>query len=217
MGRAGGPKKLPKTAPETKREGWIEERLARGQRPTAVCLAAVEEWGISEATAWRYIAAVRDRWAAEAPADRSKARAEVLAQVDHLIASISSVTNLVNDQMARLDQITDNADQIMIAVNQRRTALTELIGATRSMIRQLNDLAATNNKPMHQALTRMRSVVDTLVAHRKDLDRTLEMAGPAMRMYTNSLGDGPWLGVNAPYFVLPDSFYCLIGSAKGCA
>jgi hypothetical protein len=86
MGRAGGPKKLPKTAPETKREGWIEERLARGQRPTAVCLAAVEEWGISEATAWRYIAAVRDRWAAEAPADRSKARAEVLAQVDHLIA-----------------------------------------------------------------------------------------------------------------------------------
>ena len=138
-------------------------------------------------------------------------------QVDHLIASISSVTNLVNDQMARLDQITDNADQIMIAVNQRRTALTELIGATRSMIRQLNDLAATNNKPMHQALARMRSVVDTLVAHRKDLDRTLEMAGPAMRMYTNSLGDGPWLGVNAPYFVLPDSFYCLIGSAKGCA
>ncbi len=138
-------------------------------------------------------------------------------QVDHLISSISSVTSLVNDQMGRLDQITTNADQIMIAVNQRRTALTELIRATRSMIRQLNELAATNNKPMHQALTRMRSVVDTLVEHRKDLDRTLQMAGPAMRMYTNSLGDGPWLGVNAPYFVLPDSFYCLIGSAKGCA
>ena len=84
------------------------------------------------------------------------------------------------------------------------------------MIRQLNTLAATNDKPMHQALTRMRSVMDTLVAHRAELDRTLQLAGPAMRMYTNSLGDGPWLGVNAPYFVLPDSFYCLTGSAKGC-
>ncbi len=137
-------------------------------------------------------------------------------QVDHLITSIQAVTGLVNDQMERIDQITTNADQIMIAINQRKQALTELIRATRQMIRQLNTLAATNDKPMHQALTRMRSVMDTLVAHRAELDRTLQLAGPAMRMYTNSLGDGPWLGVNAPYFVLPDSFYCLTGSAKGC-
>jgi len=137
-------------------------------------------------------------------------------QVDHLIGSIRSVTNLVNDQMERIDQITTNADHIMTAINQRRNALSELIRTTRRMIRQLNTLAATNDQPMHQALTQMRSVTSTLVAHRDQLDRTLEMAGPAMRMYTNSLGDGPWLGVNAPYFVLPDSFYCLTGSAKGC-
>lgn len=137
-------------------------------------------------------------------------------QVDHLISSIQSVTALVNGQMERIDQITTNADQIMVAVNNRHQALTELIRSTRQMIRQLNTLAATNDKPMHQALTRMRSVVDTLVDHRKELDRTLQMAGPAMRLYTSSLGDGPWLGVNAPYFVLPDDFYCLTGSAKGC-
>lgn len=137
-------------------------------------------------------------------------------QVDHLISSIQSVTALVNGQMERIDQITANADQIMVAVNQRHQALTELILSTRQMIRQLNTLAATNDKPMHQALTRMRSVVDTLVAHRRELDRTLQMAGPAMRLYTSSLGDGPWLGVNAPNFVLPDDFYCLIGAAKGC-
>jgi phospholipid/cholesterol/gamma-HCH transport system substrate-binding protein len=137
-------------------------------------------------------------------------------QVDHLISSIQSVTAMVNDQMERIDQITTNADQIMVAVNKRHEALTELIRSTRQMIRQLNTLAATNDKPMHQALTRMRSVVETLVDHRKELDRTLQMAGPAMRLYTSSLGDGPWLGVNAPYFVLPDDFYCELGSAKGC-
>jgi len=47
----------------------------------------MEEWGISERTAWELIAAVRDRWHAEAPADRSKARAEVLAQVDALLTA----------------------------------------------------------------------------------------------------------------------------------
>lgn len=76
--------KLPVTQ-EAKRIAWVEQRLCEGMRPSAVMHAVCEEWGISERLAWELVAKVRDRWAAEAPADRSKAREEVLAQVDHLV------------------------------------------------------------------------------------------------------------------------------------
>jgi phospholipid/cholesterol/gamma-HCH transport system substrate-binding protein len=53
-------------------------------------------------------------------------------------------------------------------------------------------------------------VLGTLVKHRDDLAKTLQLADPAMRLYVNSAGDGPWLGVNAPYVIFPDSYWCVV-------
>ena len=53
-------------------------------------------------------------------------------------------------------------------------------------------------------------VLRTLNDHRADLDRTLELAGPTMRVFTNATGDGPWLGVNAPWAIFPDDLVCTL-------
>ncbi|WP_068120027.1 hypothetical protein [Nocardioides massiliensis] len=52
----------------------------------------------------------------------------------------------------------------------------------------------------------------TLNRQEKHLGRTLRLAGPTMRVFTNAAGDGPWLGVNAPYAILPDNLLCALPS-----
>lgn len=77
-----------------KREAWIEKRLAQGMRPTAVVRAAQEEWGLSESPLWALVGEIKARWLAESEATRPEARAEVLAQVDHLLATASEASDL---------------------------------------------------------------------------------------------------------------------------
>lgn len=70
-----------------KRVAWLEKRLAQGIRPTALVQLATGEWGVSESAVWRMLAEIKARWLEESAAKRPEARAEVLSQVDHLIAS----------------------------------------------------------------------------------------------------------------------------------
>ena len=74
-------------------------------------------------------------------------------------------------------------------------------------------LAAVVRKSAPQlepALKDMKKVLAVLDKHRADLDRTLALAGPTMRVFTNATGDGPWLGVNAPWAIVPDDLVCSI-------
>lgn len=73
--------------PEAKRLAWLEKRLAQGIRPTALVQNAASEWGVGESTIWRLIGVIKARWLEESAAKRPEARAEVLSQVDHLIAT----------------------------------------------------------------------------------------------------------------------------------
>jgi phospholipid/cholesterol/gamma-HCH transport system substrate-binding protein len=69
---------------------------------------------------------------------------------------------------------------------------------------------------MKAALGQLHTILGTLEANRDDLAKTLALAEPALRFYVNSGGDGPWLGVNAPYLVFPDTLWCLVRRDIGC-
>ncbi|MBL0219648.1 MAG: hypothetical protein IPQ07_38010 [Myxococcales bacterium] len=69
------------------RPEWVEQQLLEGHRPTAVVRMAMEQWGISESSAWLLMRETRERWARESAENRAVARAEVLAQIDHLLAA----------------------------------------------------------------------------------------------------------------------------------
>lgn len=136
------------------------------------------------------------------------------AQISQMLTATRSVTDEVVAQRQQILDVMKHGDQIFQMLEQRRQAITALLKNSRTLILQLTTLAKQTNGPMTSAMRDLRTILSTLVQQRDDLKSTLEMADPALRLYVNSAGDGPWLGVNAPYFIFPDSFWCLKG--VGC-
>ena len=129
-------------------------------------------------------------------------------QLDDLLGSTRAVTHTLVDQQDELDALMTDADLVMTMVYERREAIRLLLRDSRRLVVRMTALARENQRRLEPALRDVRRVLGVLTEHERDLDRTLELAGPAMRFFTNSTGDGPWLGVNSPYFIFPDDLVC---------
>ncbi|GEP35676.1 ABC transporter substrate-binding protein [Nocardioides szechwanensis] len=137
-------------------------------------------------------------------------------QLDRLLESTRAVTDLLVDQQDELVSLMTDADLVMTMVYERREALRLLLHDSRDLVVRLTSLVRDNQAGLGATLRDARKVLRVLTAHKADLDRTLELAGPAMRFFTNGTGDGPWLGVNSPYFVFPDDLICTTTRPEDC-
>lgn len=137
-------------------------------------------------------------------------------QLDRLLESTRAVTDLLVDQQDELVSLMTDADLVMTMVYERREALRLLLRDSRDLVVRLTSLVRDNQAGLGATLRDARKVLRVLTAHQADLDRTLELAGPAMRFFTNGTGDGPWLGVNSPYFVFPDDLICTTTRPEDC-
>lgn len=129
-------------------------------------------------------------------------------QLGRILAASKQLTATVLDQQDELDALMTNADLVMTMAHQRRDTLAALLRSSNKLATGITELARATRKDLDPMLANLKTVVTTLTTQKKDLDKILELAGPTMRFYTNASGDGPWLGVNAPYFIVPDGFFC---------
>lgn len=136
-------------------------------------------------------------------------------QIARLIGSTRAVTATVLDQQDEIEKLMDDGELVMAMVQERKEALRVLLRDSRRLSGRLTALAKRATPEVEPALRDLRKVLKVLDEHESELDLVLERLGPTMRVYTNAAGDGPWLGVNAPYFVLGDDFWCTL-MAKGC-
>jgi phospholipid/cholesterol/gamma-HCH transport system substrate-binding protein len=157
-----------------------------------------------------------NRDALDGLADLSEITQRRDAQVGRLLTATRSVTDEAVAQRKQLVQLMTRGDKVFRMVESRKEAIDALLRDSRALVVQLTELAKRNRVPMTSALHDLRVVLGTLVQHRDDLAATLKLADPAMRLYVNSAGDGPWLGVNAPYVIFPDSYWCTVMKDIGC-
>lgn len=137
-------------------------------------------------------------------------------QLDRLLTSTRKVTDLVLDQTGRLDKVMSNGTAVLLMVQERRETLRLLIGEAERFVTGMTALVRGSAPHLRPALRDLRTTLGVLQKHRKQLDRTMELAGPTMRVFTNATGDGPWLGVNAPWAIVPDDLVCSLVPTEDC-
>lgn len=132
------------------------------------------------------------------------------AQLDALLVSIRNVTDLVLSQTGQLDSVMTNGTRVLLMVHERRETLRALLSDAHRFVTGLTAVVRETAPHLRSGLRDLRTTLTTLDEHRDQLDRTLQLAGPTMRVFTNATGDGPWLGVNAPWAIVPDDLVCSI-------
>lgn len=135
-------------------------------------------------------------------------------RIDALLSATHAVTRLVLGQTRHFDTILTRGGQVLATVYQRRALLSALLRDAHRFVTGLTAVVRASAPQLEPGLRDLRSVLATLDAHRNEIDQTLRLAGPTIRVFTNAAGDGPWLGVNAPYAVIPDDLVCSITPEK---
>ena len=136
-------------------------------------------------------------------------------EIDALLTSTRKVTSLVLEQTDELDRVMTNGTAVMLMVQQRKEVLRALLRDAHRFVTGLAAVVQDTAPQLAPALRDLRAVLSTLRQHSEQLDRTMRLAGPTMRVFTNATGDGPWLGVNAPWAIVPDDLVCSI-SPEDC-
>lgn len=131
------------------------------------------------------------------------------AQLTQLVTATRAVTDQVVAQKSQISSLLTHGAAVFSLIAQRRDALARLLADGRSLVTTLTSMARTNSAPMHAATVQLDTILTVLQREEANLTKTLQLANPAMRLYVNSAGDGPWIGVNAPGLILPDSWWCL--------
>jgi phospholipid/cholesterol/gamma-HCH transport system substrate-binding protein len=140
-------------------------------------------------------------------------------QLQTLLAHAKGVTGVLAGRDTELQQLLVSTDQVLQVLNQRHEVISQLLTNTSALATQLTGLVVDNRAAINPALSHLKTVIDTLNANQASIYRTLQLAGPFVRIFSNTIGNGKWfdtyvanLGPFAAEVKLPSS---LLGGAAG--
>jgi phospholipid/cholesterol/gamma-HCH transport system substrate-binding protein len=140
-------------------------------------------------------------------------------QLQTLLAHAKGVTGVLAGRDTELQQLLVSTDQVLQVLNQRHEVISQLLTNTSALATQLTGLVVDNRAAINPALSHLKTVIDTLNANQASIYRTLQLAGPFVRIFSNTIGNGKWfdtyvanLGPFAAEVKLPSS---LLGGTAG--
>ncbi len=137
------------------------------------------------------------------------------AELRRLLDLVASVTSTVTGQSDQIAGLIDDAAVVSQLVVDRRDTLRSLVTAGQQAVTDLDALASTNRTSLTDVLAQLDGVLEVMQANTDQLDLTLERLPAMSRYFANATGNGPWIDVYSPYFLLPDTLVCVLDGACG--
>lgn len=137
-------------------------------------------------------------------------------QLRTLLRHANDVTAVLSARDDDLVELVRDTDLLLTEVRARRDLIHRLLVTSQELSDQLVALVEENRAQLTPTLKRLRSVVATLERNQKDLERSIELLAPFVRVFANTLGTGPWFDSYIPNLVpLPASPNLPGGSPEG--
>ncbi|MBA2951183.1 MCE family protein [Streptomyces himalayensis] len=129
-------------------------------------------------------------------ASRDKALRELL---DHA----NGVTGVLAERSEDFSALIKDGDKLFQEISRRRTAIHNLLKSSAALGIQLSGLVEDNRKQIGPALKSLNTVVTMLERNQASLDRSVKLLAPYVRVFTNTLGNGPWFDTYVQNMVAP--------------
>ena len=137
-------------------------------------------------------------------------------ELRRLISSTRTVTDVVHGQQGNLMRLLGDSDKVAAMINERRETIRLLLRSTRSMVHEVTLLVRDNSKQLRPTLIQLKTLMGTLVKNKDYLDRTLKAVTAQSRYFANATGNGPWIEVFAPDFLITDNIFCAVTTPTEC-
>jgi phospholipid/cholesterol/gamma-HCH transport system substrate-binding protein len=115
-----------------------------------------------------------------------------------LLARAKSVTKVLADRAGQVNQLVNDGNLLFAALDERRTALSNLIAGIDDVSRQISGFVADNRREFGPALKKLNLVLDNLLERREHISQALKRLPPYATALGESVGSGSGFSVNLP-------------------
>lgn len=113
-------------------------------------------------------------------------------QINTLLGNLDKVSGVLADRNDELAKLFRDGQVLFKAVAARRDSIHDLLVATQKLSKELTGLIEDTEGELKPALDNLNAVVQVLRKNQNNLDETLRVSGPFYRVFSNTLGSGPW-------------------------
>jgi len=113
-------------------------------------------------------------------------------QINTLLGNLKKVSAIAADRDQDIVSLMKDSNVLLQALVARREAIHRLLVSTSSLSTQLTGLVKQSRADLKPALSNLSGVVDVLLKNQSNLDDSLRLLEPFYRVFTSTLGNGPW-------------------------
>jgi phospholipid/cholesterol/gamma-HCH transport system substrate-binding protein len=114
------------------------------------------------------------------------------AQLRELLDHTAGVSEVLADRNQEFVSLLADGDLLLEELERRRQDIHVLLVNTAKLSTQLTALVRENRKEIGPALQNLSNVVAVLRANQDNLDKSIELLAPFVRVFANTLGNGRW-------------------------
>lgn len=120
------------------------------------------------------------------------------AQLRTLLARANTVSKVLAARDEQIARLIRDGDLLLRELHARRELIHQLLVTTQELAVQITGLVRDNRAELEPALRHLAAVVELLRRNQRDLDRSIELLAPFVRVFANTLGTGPWFDTYIP-------------------
>ena len=113
-------------------------------------------------------------------------------QIGQLLTNLQRVSTVLNARDEDIVDLMKQSDTLFQALVARREAVHNLLVSTSTLSEELSALVRQSRDDLKPALTQLDDVVGILNKNEENIDNGLRLMAPFYRVFTNTLGNGPW-------------------------
>jgi phospholipid/cholesterol/gamma-HCH transport system substrate-binding protein len=113
-------------------------------------------------------------------------------RINLLLTNLQRVSEVLEDRDDDIVDLMKQSDTLFQALVARREAVHNLLVSTSTLSTELTALVKQSRADLKPALTQLDDVVGILNKNEDNIDNSLRLMAPFYRVFTNTLGNGPW-------------------------
>lgn len=113
-------------------------------------------------------------------------------RINELLTNLQRVTTVLGERDDDIIKLMEDSDVLFRALVDRRDSVHRLLVSTTTLSNQLTALVRESRADLKPALSQLESVIAVLNKNEDNIDNSLRLMAPFYRVFTNTLGNGPW-------------------------
>jgi phospholipid/cholesterol/gamma-HCH transport system substrate-binding protein len=113
-------------------------------------------------------------------------------QLRTLLDHANGVTGVLSERNTEIVTLLSDGDLLLQELRKRRADIHTLLTSTVTLSQQLTGLVRDNREAIRPALENLKNVLAVLETNQANLDKSIELLAPFVRVFANTVGNGRW-------------------------